>query len=329
MSSPSLRGETRGTAQVYSGTAIAKIWATTRPLQQEASSAAFTSGSGGANACTAQSGATLSTDLASYSAINQMTGTNARGIATTPGYDTAGDMTSDGVNYYAYDGEGRVCAVQNSLAGGPSAYGYLYNAEGVRVAQGNITPSNNLSTQPLSCDPTTNGFTLTQTYVLGMDGEELTMLDGNNNWQRTNVYAAGKLLATYDSMGLHFHLTDPLGTRRMQLSGWLATLGCAKTDFQSLPFGDGLGPFSPLAACATADDATPLHFTGKERDTESGNDYFGARYYAATMGRLLSARLESRKRAGTVRKARQSAVAESLCVCTQQSTLQKRLGWSH
>jgi len=40
---------------------------------------------------------------------------------------------------------------------------------------------------------------------------------------------------------------------------------------------------------------TPLHvcafvykFTGKERDTESGNDYFGARYYASSMGRMLS-----------------------------------------
>jgi RHS repeat-associated protein len=28
--------------------------------------------------------------------------------------------------------------------------------------------------------------------------------------------------------------------------------------------------------------------TAKERDTESGNDYFGARYYASTMGRWLS-----------------------------------------
>jgi RHS repeat-associated protein len=28
--------------------------------------------------------------------------------------------------------------------------------------------------------------------------------------------------------------------------------------------------------------------TGKERDTESGNDYFGARYYASSMGRLMS-----------------------------------------
>ena len=32
----------------------------------------------------------------------------------------------------------------------------------------------------------------------------------------------------------------------------------------------------------------PSRFTGKERDAESGLDYFGARYYASTMGRFLS-----------------------------------------
>ncbi len=30
------------------------------------------------------------------------------------------------------------------------------------------------------------------------------------------------------------------------------------------------------------------HFTGKERDTETGLDYFGARYYASNMGRWMS-----------------------------------------
>ena len=30
------------------------------------------------------------------------------------------------------------------------------------------------------------------------------------------------------------------------------------------------------------------HFTGKERDAESGLDYFGARYYASSMGRWMS-----------------------------------------
>jgi RHS repeat-associated protein len=32
----------------------------------------------------------------------------------------------------------------------------------------------------------------------------------------------------------------------------------------------------------------PSRCTNKERDSESGNDYFGARYYASTMGRFLS-----------------------------------------
>jgi len=30
------------------------------------------------------------------------------------------------------------------------------------------------------------------------------------------------------------------------------------------------------------------HFTGKERDAESGNDYFGKRYYSSSMGRWMS-----------------------------------------
>ncbi len=34
--------------------------------------------------------------------------------------------------------------------------------------------------------------------------------------------------------------------------------------------------------------ATAYRFTGKERDTESGNDYFDARYYSSAMGRFLS-----------------------------------------
>jgi RHS repeat-associated protein len=43
------------------------------------------------------------------------------------------------------------------------------------------------------------------------------------------------------------------------------------------------------AACSfsVASD-TRANSTGKERDSESGNDYFGERYYASTMGRFLS-----------------------------------------
>ena len=44
----------------------------------------------------------------------------------------------------------------------------------------------------------------------------------------------------------------------------------------------------PPACLLSAAFANPSISTGKERDTESGNDYFGARYYASSMGRFMS-----------------------------------------
>ena len=229
--------------------------------------------------------ALVSSQVAQYNSNNQI----SDGLHT---YDAAGDVTVDATtgNQYLYDGEGRLCAVESTpVAGYTTMTGYLYDATGNRVAKGTITT--------MSCDPTANGFQFTENYVLGPSDEELTMLDGSNNWKRTNVYVSGKLIGTYDvtsnSSGqpipaLHFHLEDALGTRRMQVSGMLATLGQPETDIQSLPYGDGLTTFPDQYAPSTADDATPLHFTGKERDTESGLDYFGARYYGSSMGRFMS-----------------------------------------
>ena len=42
------------------------------------------------------------------------------------------------------------------------------------------------------------------------------------------------------------------------------------------------------AVCSEQHAQTEQHFTGKERDTESGNDYFEARYYSSAMGRFMS-----------------------------------------
>jgi RHS repeat-associated protein len=43
-----------------------------------------------------------------------------------------------------------------------------------------------------------------------------------------------------------------------------------------------------LAVCASIVCFSPSRYTGKERDAESGNDYFEARYYSSAMGRFLS-----------------------------------------
>jgi RHS repeat-associated protein len=142
--------------------------------------------------------------------------------------------------------------------------------------------------ETMSCDITVNGFTPEAGYVVGPSGVQLTETDGNGNWKHTNVYAAGALIATYDAdptsgtQALHFQLADWLGSRRVQTD----YAGNTEETCTSLPFGDSLN--CQLTSLATADDATEHHFTGKERDTESGNDYFGARYYSSAMGRFMS-----------------------------------------
>jgi RHS repeat-associated protein len=167
------------------------------------------------------------------------------------------------------------------------------DADTTRVAKGRITA--------WSCDPAVNGFQTTSDYILGPSGEQVTemAMDANNSmaWQHTNVYAPGlgssALLATYDNDGLHFYLNDPLpGSPATGLRRW-GGLGTrrAQTDYagvleqtcSSLPFGDAL-------ACSGGNLQAPTehHFTGKERDTESGNDYFGARYFGSSMGRFMS-----------------------------------------
>jgi RHS repeat-associated protein len=157
--------------------------------------------------------------------------------------------------------------------------GYLYDAAGTRVAKGSIST--------WSCDPAANGFQTTNDYILGLSGEQLTEMGvdtraGSNAstlaWQHTNVWAGGKLLATYDADGLHFYLNDPLGTRRVQTD----YAGVIEQSCVSLPYGDGLNCTGSTIA------PTEHHFTAKERDSESGNDYFEARYYASSMGRFLS-----------------------------------------
>jgi len=206
-------------------------------------------------------------------------------------YDAAGNVVNDGNNQYAYDNEGRLCAVQTTpISGGTVTWVYLYDAEGGRVAKGTV----NVGSAALSaamCNPATYPITVTESYVLGPSGEELTTYTwsgGQSTWARSNVYAGG-LLATYDTQGsgLHYQLTDQLGTRRVQTD----PAGTPETDCRQLPYGDGLNCFAAPGAASTGaagDDANPLHFTGKQRDTETGNDYFLARYYSSNMGRFMS-----------------------------------------
>jgi RHS repeat-associated protein len=214
---------------------------------------------------------------------NQLTGT---ADSNTPlyNYDPAGDMltalgdnnTSNGV---LYDAEGRICATRQPISAGIYRQtAYIYDAEGNRVAEGTI--------QDWNCDITQPSFQQTKAFIVGPSGEQMTELnvdaDENLSWLHTNVSANSQLIATYanDNGGstpqtgaVHFFLSDWLGTKRVQT----AHDGSSEFSWANLPFGDG---------CNCND--SEQHFTGKERDAESGLDYFGARYYSSNMARFSS-----------------------------------------
>jgi RHS repeat-associated protein len=98
----------------------------------------------------------------------------------------------------------------------------------------------------------------------------------SNTWLRGEVYAAGRHLATYSGGTTYFNFADHLGTERVR-----ATVGGTVAEScTSLPFGDWL--------TCTGSDSSPMHFTGQERDGETGNDNFGFRYYGSSIGRFLS-----------------------------------------
>jgi len=76
-----------------------------------------------------------------------------------------------------------------------------------------------------------------------------------------------------------------LGTRRLDTDN----CGTKTYGYQSLPFGDGLQTVTYNQPCTGANTPdTERHFTGKERDSESNLDYFGARYYGSSLGRFMT-----------------------------------------
>jgi len=179
----------------------------------------------------------------------------------------------------------------------------IYDAEGARIGKGTLASAPGSYTATCT-PPLGSGFTLTARYLVDLGGNQVTELSEQGlptpqteQWQHSNVWAAGKLTATYDYNyghgGIHYELADPLGTKRVQANA----LGQTDEQCTSLPFGNDINNPPNLAgtsctfvanSLSTADDATEHHFTQKERDTETGNDYFLARYYSSALGRFTT-----------------------------------------
>lgn len=165
------------------------------------------------------------------------------------GYDSAGNMTSDQVG---------------------STFGY--DAE-------NHQTSSNVS-----------GVSVTYSY--DGDGRRVKKVAGSG----TTVFvynASGQMIAEYTSTtpqsnGTSYLTSDHLGSTRVVTDA----SGVVKGRHDYLPYGEevgaGIGSRTTGLGYGQA-DGIRQKFTSKERDAESGLDYFGARYYSSAQGRFTSA----------------------------------------
>ena len=165
-----------------------------------------------------------------------------------PAYDSAGNMETDGSYSYAYNAESEI----KSAAG----VNYTYDGDGNRLEK-------------------SNG----KLYWYGAGTEILDESDLSGNFTNEYVSFAGKRIAMRNvSTGtISYYEEDMLGSSRTIVQAG-QTSPCYDADF--LPFG--------YEKDVTSTCTTAYKFEGKERDTETNNDYFGARYYSNHFGRWLS-----------------------------------------
>lgn len=103
--------------------------------------------------------------------------------------------------------------------------------------------------------------------------------DASGNLTEEYIFLNGKRIARRDlpSGTVHYYLSDHLGSSDVVTDA----SGNIQNESDYYPFGGERAVTQNLSN-------QRYKFTGKERDTESGNDYFGARYYSSTMGRWIS-----------------------------------------
>ena len=204
-----------------------------------------------------RSGVTGKTQTEALSAAatnqNRLTGFN---------YDAAGNMTLNGTTGYTYDAENHLTLT--------SGYAYFYDADGNRVKKCT-------SIAVFTCQSSPTG-TL---YWRGAGGDPYveSSLGGTN--QEEYIFFNGKRIARRDVSGsvVHYYFSDHLGTHDL-ITDALGTMPPQK-ESDYFPYGGEI----PISGS----DPNHYKFTGKERDSESGLDNFGARHDASSLGRFMSA----------------------------------------
>jgi RHS repeat-associated protein len=202
----------------------------------------------------APSGAGVPSNASAFDVKNQVTGV---------GYDGSGNRTGHSPLRLEYDGENRISKAELLNGSGvvTETTEYFYDGNGRRVRKV-WTP--------------TGGTPKTTTFVYDAGGELAA------------EYGAAQAGAP---SGTKYVVSDYMGTTRALVD----SAGVVDRRYDYRPFGDEIGTgvggrstkFSS-PAYPGAGDGMSVKFTGKERDAETGLDYFEARYLSSAQGRFTS-----------------------------------------
>jgi RHS repeat-associated protein len=192
--------------------------------------------------------------LITTSPSTPVTFTNNRWIASGVTYDLSGDLTNvqlDANDSYqaAFDAEGRKTSITTVVGGTPMTVNYAYDGEGKRITKA-ITQGS------------------ATTFVYDAQG------------QLTQEYG------TTTDVGTQYLTADHLGSTRLATPISNGVVGTpARSDY--LPFGQEI-PSTWNRPNYQLDTAQRIKFTSKERDAETGLDWFGFRYMSSAQGRFTN-----------------------------------------
>jgi RHS repeat-associated protein len=174
-----------------------------------------------------------------------------------------GVTTKNQISGYTYDAAG-------NMTTNPGVGTYTYDAENRMTATAGVTYTYDGDGKRVK---KSNG----KLYWYGIGSDAMLETDAAGNTPMEFIFFGGKRIARRDSGGaVSYFFADHLGTSRVVTNA----TGGAPEESDYYPFGDE----------RVVTDALPdqnYKFTGKERDTESGLDFFIARHYASNLGRFL------------------------------------------
>lgn len=196
-------------------------------------------------------------NLTNRAGVSGMSGCSTEGLNTSAtaqnhltgfSYDAAGNVTNDG------SGNTPTYDAENRIAI-DAGVTYSYDADGVRIEK----------SSGVMYWPGPGGEYLAETDLTGTINEEYT-------------YFHGARIARIDrpSGAVHYYFSDDLGSASVITDA----SGNVQERYFYYPYG---GLFASIGS-----DPNHYKFTGKERDSESNLDDFGARYYSSSLGRFMT-----------------------------------------